>query len=165
MLLSDILNWDFMPDDPQLNPGIDMPYVVALPTYAATAWYFDKSPNRPADLPSFLAQVEQFATGDYSAALLKGNDAARRRAAAHRAAAIGLHRPVPRLSAQDQPPHRVWRVPEGADGERGLTTGTLDTRFLGETLDPLSKVASYDPQSAAISAAYVAAWQATPATG
>jgi carboxypeptidase C (cathepsin A) len=32
MLLSDILNWDFMPDDPQLNPGIDMPYVVALPT-------------------------------------------------------------------------------------------------------------------------------------
>ena len=39
ILLSDILNWDFMPDDPQLNPGIDMPYIVALPTYAATAWY------------------------------------------------------------------------------------------------------------------------------
>ena len=41
---------------------------------------------------------------------------------------------------------------------RALTTGTLDTRFVGATLDPLSKVASYDPQSAAISAAYVAAW-------
>ncbi len=38
------------------------------------------------------------------------------------------------------------------------TTGTLDTRFVGATLDPLSKVASYDPQSAAISAAYLAAW-------
>ena len=25
MLLSDILDWDVMPDDPQLNPGIDMP--------------------------------------------------------------------------------------------------------------------------------------------
>ncbi|MEP6983794.1 MAG: peptidase S10, partial [Sphingomicrobium sp.] len=25
ILLSDILNWDVMPDDPQLNPGIDMP--------------------------------------------------------------------------------------------------------------------------------------------
>ena len=44
-----------------------------------------------------------------------------------------------------------------ADQEQ--TTGTLDTRFVGATLDPLSKVASYDPQSAAISAAYVAAWQ------
>ena len=66
ILLSDILNWDFMPDDPQLNPGIDMPYVVALPTYAATAWYFDKVPNKPADLRAFLAQVEHFATTDYS---------------------------------------------------------------------------------------------------
>jgi carboxypeptidase C (cathepsin A) len=43
-------------------------------------------------------------------------------------------------------------------GDEELTTGTLDTRFLGATLDPLSKVASYDPQDAAISAAYVAAW-------
>jgi carboxypeptidase C (cathepsin A) len=43
-------------------------------------------------------------------------------------------------------------------GDRALTTGTLDTRFVGATLDPLSKVASYDPQDAAISAAYVAAW-------
>ena len=43
-----------------------------------------------------------------------------------------------------------------ADAE--LTTGTLDTRFVGATLDPLSKVASYDPQGSAIGAAYVAAW-------
>ena len=43
-------------------------------------------------------------------------------------------------------------------GDQALTTGTLDTRFLGATLDPLSKVASYDPQDAAISAAYVAAY-------
>ncbi|HSQ99495.1 MAG TPA: peptidase S10, partial [Sphingomicrobium sp.] len=42
--------------------------------------------------------------------------------------------------------------------DQELTTGTLDTRFAGATLDPLSKVASYDPQSAAISAAYLAAW-------
>ena len=38
------------------------------------------------------------------------------------------------------------------------TVGTLDTRFLGATLDPLAKVASYDPQSSAISSAYVAAY-------
>jgi hypothetical protein len=31
-----------------------------------------------------------------------------------------------------------------------MTTGTLDTRFVGATLDPLSKIASYDPQGSAI---------------
>ena len=30
--------------------------------------------------------------------------------------------------------------------DKGETTGTLDTRFTGATLDPLSKTASYDPQ-------------------
>jgi carboxypeptidase C (cathepsin A) len=40
----------------------------------------------------------------------------------------------------------------------GLNTGTLDTRFKGPSLDPLAKSAEYDPQSAAISSAYVAAF-------
>ena len=158
MLLSDILNWDFMPDDPQLNPGIDMPYLVALPTYAATAWYFNKAPNRPADLNAYLAQVEQFATGDYQQALLKGDalpDAERQRIAEQLSAYTGLT--VPYLLKSN------LRIEYGAFqkeflAEQGLTTGTLDTRFLGATLDPLSKVASDDPQGAALGAAYVAAY-------
>jgi carboxypeptidase C (cathepsin A) len=158
VLLSDILNWDTMPDDPQLNPGIDMPYIVALPTYAATAWYFNKVPNRPADLRAYLDRVEAFATGDYANALLKGNDlpdAERQRIAQQLAAYTGLS--VPYLLKSN------LRIEYGAFqkelmGDKALTTGTLDTRFLGATLDPLAKVASYDPQSAAISAAYVAAW-------
>jgi carboxypeptidase C (cathepsin A) len=159
ILLSNILNWDFMPDDPQLNPGIDMPYIVALPTYAATAWYFDKVPNRPADLKAFLAQVENFATGDYAAAVIKGDalsDADRQRIAERLSAYTGLS--VPYLLKTN------LRIEYGAFqkelfGSEGLTTGTLDTRFVGATLDPLSKVASYDPQGSAIGAAYVAAYQ------
>jgi carboxypeptidase C (cathepsin A) len=158
MLLSDILNWDFMPDDPQLNPGIDMPYIVALPTYAATAWYFHKVPNAPADLPAFLAQVEHFATTDYEQALIKGDtlpDAERQRVAQQLAAYTGLS--VPYLLKTN------LRIEYGAFqkellGDQALTTGTLDTRFIGATLDPLSKVASYDPQSEALGAAYVAAY-------
>jgi carboxypeptidase C (cathepsin A) len=158
ILLSDILNWDFMPDDPQLNPGIDMPYIVALPTYAATAWYFNKVPNRPADLRAFLAQVEAFATGDYAHALMQGNDlsaAERQRIAQQLSAFTGLS--VPYLLKTN------LRIEYGAFqkellGNQELTTGTLDTRFVGATLDPLSKVASYDPQGSAIGAAYLAAW-------
>ena len=158
LLLSDILDWDVMPDDPQLNPGIDMPYVAALPTYAATAWYFNKVANRPADLRAFLDGVEQFATTEYAQALIKGNelgDAERQRIAERLAAYTGLS--VPYLVKTN------LRIEYGAFqkelfGEEQLTTGTLDTRFVGATLDPLSKVANYDPQGSAIGAAYVAAW-------
>ncbi len=104
IMLSNILNWDFVPDDPQLNPGIDMPYIVSLPTYAATAWYHQKVGNRP-QLQPFLAEVEAFATGEYATALLKGRRPARRRAPAHRGAPVRLHRPDRPLFAKDQPPH------------------------------------------------------------
>jgi carboxypeptidase C (cathepsin A) len=157
ILLSDILNWDFMPDDPQVNPGIDMPYIVSLPTYAATAWYHHKVGNRP-QLQPFLAEVEAFATGDYASTLLKGDDLAdakRQRIAERLSAYTGLT--VPYLLKSN------LRIEYGAFQKELLagqetTTGTLDTRFVGATLDPLSKVASYDPQGAAISAAYLAAW-------
>ncbi len=42
--------------------------------------------------------------------------------------------------------------------QSGLTTGRLDTRFSGPDMDPLSKEADYDPQSASISSAYVSAF-------
>jgi carboxypeptidase C (cathepsin A) len=158
ILLSDILNWDFMPDDPQVNPGIDMPYIVALPTYAATAWYHNRIANRPPALQTLLTQVEAFATTDYALALLKGNDLPaeeRQRIAERLSAYTGL--PVAYLlKANLRIEYGAFQKELLADQE--ATTGTLDTRFVGATLDPLSKVASYDPQSSAISAAYVAAW-------
>ncbi|MGH8399353.1 MAG: peptidase S10, partial [Gammaproteobacteria bacterium] len=41
-------------------------------------------------------------------------------------------------------------------GEVDQTVGDLDGRFAGPSMDPLSQAAQYDPQSAAISSAYVA---------
>jgi carboxypeptidase C (cathepsin A) len=158
ILLSDILNWDLMPDDPELNPGIDEPYIVSLPTYAATAWYHHALPDRPEHLLPFLAQVEDFATGEYAHALMQGTrlDAKTRMAIADKLHAYtGL--PVAYLLKTG------LRIEYGAFqkellGNRDETIGTLDTRFAGPTLDPLSKVAEYDPQGSAISSAYVAAW-------
>ncbi|MCJ2179069.1 S10 family peptidase [Novosphingobium album (ex Hu et al. 2023)] len=158
ILLSDILNWDLMPDDPQVNPSVDLPYIVALPTYAATAWYHHKLAERPDDLGTLLKQVEGFATGDYAQALMQGNalpEAERQRIAAKMAAFTGL--PVNYLLKTN------LRIEYGAFqkellADRGLTTGTLDTRFTGATLDPLSKVAQYDPQGSAIGGAYIAAF-------
>jgi len=160
VLLSCILDYDLMPDDPELNPSVDLPYVVTLPSYAATAWYHHGLPNQGQDLLTLLGEVEHFATTDYALALMRGNSLApaqRQLIAQKLHAYTGLS--VAYLLKSD------LRIEYGAFqkellGAQGLTTGTLDTRFTGATLDPLSKVSEYDPQGAAISSAYVSAFNA-----
>jgi len=63
ILLSQIFNFTTDIDGPSGNPGVDLPYVLALPTYAATAWYHKKLPQQPAGLEPFLKEVEDFAMG------------------------------------------------------------------------------------------------------
>ena len=120
ILLSDILNWDFMPDDPQVNPGIDMPYIVALPTYAATAWYFNKvaePAGRPAALPRPRSSASRPAIMRRRCSRATTCPTPSGSAIAQRLSAYTG--PVGPLSAEDQPPHRIWRVPEGAAGRAG----------------------------------------------
>ena len=62
ILLSQILNFDGSADAPQFNPGVDLPYMLALPTYTATAWYHHKLTNQPAALEPLLREVENFAS-------------------------------------------------------------------------------------------------------
>src|SRR6185437_9225545 len=61
ILLSQILNYDDSPGRPSSNPGIDQGYELALPTYAATAWYHHKLPNSGQSLQALLTEVEHFA--------------------------------------------------------------------------------------------------------
>jgi len=159
VMLSQILNFDLSADAPQFNPGTDGAYVVALPTYAASAWYHNRLPGqKPADLEAFLKEVEQFANTDYVLALQAGAslDPARRQAVAEKIAQYtGL--PVAYVLKSDLriDGGQFEKMLQDADG---LTTGRLDTRFSGPDMDPLSKESDYDPQSAAISSAYVSAF-------
>jgi hypothetical protein len=73
ILLSQILNFDDSVDGPQFNPGVDLPYELALPTYAATAWYHHKLNPQPAAIEPLLREVESFAMGEYSQALAAGS--------------------------------------------------------------------------------------------
>lgn len=156
ILLSQILAFDDSADAPQFNPGVDQPYVLALPSYTATAWYHHKLPNQPQTLEPILAEVEQFALNDYWRALAAGNSltAERRTEIAGR---LHAYTGLP----QDYIEKANLRINVG-EFEKNLlgsdtTTGRFDSRFAGPTLDPLSKEAEYDPQSAAISSAYVSA--------
>jgi carboxypeptidase C (cathepsin A) len=157
VLLSQVLNFDDGVDAPQFNPGVDLPYALALPTYTATAWYHHKLATQPAAIEPLLREVEGFALGDYLQALTAGSTLDPQRKAA---IAQKLHDytglPVDYLERAN------LRV-NGGEFEKTLlgadiTTGRLDTRFAGPTIDPMSKEADYDPQSAAIASAYVSAF-------
>jgi len=157
ILLSQILNFDDSADAPQFNPGVDLPYVLALPTYTATAWYHHKLSNRPDALEPLLREVENFALTDYAQALAAGTTLSAERKSAI-AAKLSVYTGLP----PDYIERANLRV-NGGEFEKTLlgsetTTGRLDTRFSGPTLDPMSKEAEYDPQSAAISSAYVSAF-------
>ena len=157
ILLSQILNFSDSPDGPRVNPGVDLPYELALPTYAATAFYHHKLPTQPADLQAFLKEVEQWSLGEYASALLQGSNLPADR---RQAIAAKLHDytglPVQYLLKAD------LRI-TGGGFEKNLldssdeTTGRLDTRFQGPSLNPLSEEADYDPQSQAIQSAYTTA--------
>jgi carboxypeptidase C (cathepsin A) len=155
ILLSQIFNFTTDIDGPSGNPGVDLPYELALPTYAATAWYHKKLPNQPAALEPFLKEAEDFAMGPYAHALALGtdlSDAEKQTVAEKLHEFIGL--PVAYLLKAN------LRV-NGGEFEKtllddqNLTTGRLDTRYSGPNLNPLSEQAEYDPQSSAISSAYV----------
>jgi carboxypeptidase C (cathepsin A) len=158
ILLSQILNFDDSADAPQWNPGIDVPYELALPTFAATAYYHKRLPTQPAALEPFLAEVEQFATSDYASALAQGSQLPE---ATRQAIAEKLHQytglPVAYILKADLRVN-VGQFNHNLQGNEDLTTGRLDSRFSGPTIDPLAEEAAYDPQAAAISSAYTAAF-------
>jgi|HubBroStandDraft_6_1064221.scaffolds.fasta_scaffold05898_3 carboxypeptidase C (cathepsin A) len=155
ILLSQIFNFTTDIDAANANPGVDLPYELALPTFAATAWYHKKVSPQPPALEPFLKEVEDFATGPYAHALALGTDISdeEKQAVAEKLHGyIGL--PVAYLVKAN------LRV-NGGEFEKmllddqNLTTGRLDTRYSGPHMDPLSQAADYDPQSSAISSAYV----------
>ncbi|MGO9938689.1 MAG: S10 family peptidase [Terracidiphilus sp.] len=155
ILLSQVLDFNTFIDAAKTNPGVDLPYILALPTYAATAWYHKKLSQQPAALEPFLKEVEEFAVGPYSHALSQGTDLSdteKQSVAEKIHAYTGL--PVAYLLKANL---RVTgaEFEKSFEDETDLTVGRYDTRFTGPTINPLSENAEYDPQSAAISSAYV----------
>jgi carboxypeptidase C (cathepsin A) len=157
VLLSATLSFDNWIDGPRWNPGVDQPYALALPTFAASAFYHHKLPQQPAALEPFLKTVEKFALGEYMSALLEGSELSEAR---KQAVAEKLHQytglPVAYLLKAN------LRVSGGAfsknlEDSDGITTGRLDARYQGPDYNRLSEEAEYDPQSNALSSPYTTA--------
>ncbi len=118
ILLSQILNFDTSADEPQFNPGVDLPYALALPTYAATAWYHHKLPNQPAALEPLLQRGREFRADRLSAGACGGLDVERRTQGGDCGQAARLHGLAGRLHRARQSARQRRRVREDADGQR-----------------------------------------------
>lgn len=71
MLISSILNFQTA----HFHPGNDLPYILFLPTYCATAWFHHRLDGALAkDLSATLLEVEDFALDEYAHALMQGDD-------------------------------------------------------------------------------------------
>lgn len=153
MLVSSIL--DFQTAD--FNPGNDLPYILFLPTYVATAWYHKRlDADLQRDLRATLDQAEAFALNEYAPALMRGAALPpdeRARIVGELARFTGL---LPEYIEATNLRINIDRfVKELLRGER-RTVGRLDSRFKGIDRDAAGEHHEYDPSLAIITGPYTA---------
>ncbi len=153
MLVSSIL--DFSTADTQ--PGNDLPYILYLPTYAATAWYHQRlETNLQKDLRQLLVEVETFAWGDYTSALMRGAalPAKERAQIAKRLARYtGLSADyIDRVNLRIE----IMRFTKELLRDQRRTVGRLDSRFVGIDRDSGGETFEHDPSMSAITGPYTA---------
>lgn len=152
VLISSILNFQTA----DFNTGNDLPYILFLPTYTAIAWYHKKLPAdlQGGDLQKALDESRQFAAGEYTQALMAGDNIS---AAQLTEIAKKLSR-LTGLSAEyiDRANLRVRINRFTKELRRGdrLTVGRLDGRFTGNDQDAAGESTEYDPSYAAIQGPY-----------
>ena len=137
----------------------DLPNVLFLPTYTATAWYHKKlDPElQKQDLKSVVAHARQFAEGAYLQALLQGNRlprAERKKVVAEMARLTGLS---PRFVEQSD-----LRVTMGRFGEELLKKdrkilGRFDSRYIAADADDAGSNPEFDPSAAWVFGAFTSA--------
>ncbi|MHA2252139.1 MAG: S10 family peptidase, partial [Candidatus Kariarchaeaceae archaeon] len=152
MLVSSILNFQTS----RFSPGNDLPNILFLPTYSATAWYHKKLEDDllENDLDQLVNEVSEFAQTEYTLALMEGDALSpekRKDIIAKLVRYTGLsenyinganlriniHKFVKEL-LRDQ--HR--------------TTGRLDSRYTGIDLDDTGAMVEHDPSYTAIQGPY-----------
>jgi carboxypeptidase C (cathepsin A) len=156
ILISSILN--FYVDGPGPPNSLDLPYVLYLPTMAATAWYHHKLPTQPPALEPFLDQVKAFALGDYQQALAQGaslGTPARDSIASRMHTYTGLSTEYILSAHLRVSPSRFQK--ELLRGEE-RTAARLDARFTGIDLDAAGERPEYDAANVSIDGPFTAAF-------
>ena len=138
----------------------DLPCILFLPTYAATAWYHKALPADLQQLPlkDVVAQAEQFSQSEYTLALMKGTalDEDQFNATAEKLARLtGLSTSYVKASK--------LRIPMGRFGKellrnRERTIGRFDSRYSNLDRDSAGESYEFDASGAAIFGPFTAAF-------
>ena len=145
VLLSGLLDFATLRE----GPGNDLPSLVFLPTYTATAHYHKKLPSDlQANLARALAESREFASKDYLVALQRGQSltAAERGTIATKLARLtGL----PKQFIEDNDLQvNTSQFREYLLRDEGLIIGRYDARITGRDADKGSSVPRFDPSYA-----------------
>ena len=142
LLISPVLDFNTI----LFHPSNDLPYILFLPTYAATAWHHAALPggNRTA-LTELLAEVECFCLGRYVCALAKGSrlkEEEKRELANRLRAYTGL--------PEDFIRKRRFRIDwmeftRNLLPEENRMVGRMDSTIIGIEPDPAKPRPLYDP--------------------
>ena len=153
MFISSILNFITA----QFDEGNDLPYILFLPTYTATAWYHHKlSGELQENLEKTVAEARNFALNEYTLALMKGNTLKgeeRQRIVDRLAALTGLTKAYIEGTNLRINIHRFCKE---LLRDQGLTVGRLDSRYTGFDQDNVGEIHEVDPSYTAILGPYTA---------
>jgi carboxypeptidase C (cathepsin A) len=140
----------------RFDDGNDLPPVLYLPTYTATAWHHKAlSPaEQKRKLPELLKEVEHFAADQYSAALFKGASLQ----AKERATIVEKLVRYTGLSAEyiesTNLRVQIHRFCKELLRKDGMTVGRLDGRFKNTDRDSAGEMFEFDPSHANLLGAY-----------
>jgi carboxypeptidase C (cathepsin A) len=153
ILVSSILNFQTA----RFSPGNDLPYILFLPTFAATAWYHQRlGKDLQKDLRKTLDEVEAFAGGEYAAALFRGSSLTsdeRAQVARKLSQYTGLSEDY---VGQTNLRIEIFRFTKELLRDQRRTVGRLDSRFMGIDRDAAGERFEFDPSYAAIQGPYTA---------
>jgi carboxypeptidase C (cathepsin A) len=140
MLISVVLDFTTI----RFNGQNELPFILFLPGYAATAWYHKKA-GLGQPLETFLREAEEFARGAYASALMKGDllpVEERLPVVQELARFTGLSTDfIERTNLRIIDRHYFKELLR----ESGRTVSRLDSRFLGVDRLGVTESAEYDP--------------------
>jgi carboxypeptidase C (cathepsin A) len=154
MLISSVLHFSTL----EFDLGNDLPYILFLPTYTATAWYHRRLPEelQSRTLSQVLEEVEAFALGDYALGLMRGAalpEEERSRLVERLARYTGLSPEYVRRAGLRL---EIFRFVKELLREEQQTVGRLDSRFRGYDRDAAGEHPEFDPSLTNITGPYTA---------
>jgi len=128
------------------DPGNDLPYLMFLPTYAATAWYHGRLDDDIApDLDTLLSEVRQWTMDIYAPALLRGSGISPEHKA-HVAQDLARYTSMDATEIE-QLNLRIadMRFSKSVLNRHGYTVGRMDGRYIGLDVDQDHRRTQRDP--------------------